>query len=126
MKITQLNHVAIGVKDVKVTNKFYEEVLGLKQIPRPNFGFPGTWFRLGVDQELHIIQVAADAPDVHDATRGKHFALMVDDMDATQAHLKSHNISYTGPHHRPDGAFQVFFKDPDGNMIECCTAPKAG
>ena len=46
---------ALHVEDVDRTIRFYTDVLGLSQIPRPNFQFPGAWFRIGADQELHII-----------------------------------------------------------------------
>src|SRR5438034_10793520 len=55
MKIYELNHVAIHVKDVEASCKFYASVLRLEPISRPAFTFPGAWFRLGASQELHII-----------------------------------------------------------------------
>ena len=95
-------------------------MLGLEHIARPDFGFPGTWFRLGADQELHII--ARENPNI-DYPWDRHFALKVDDIGAFEAHLKAKGIAYRGPHHRPDGATQIFFKDPDGHVIELCTEP---
>ena len=55
MKVLELNHVAIHVTDVERSVAFYRDVLRLEPIPRPAFTFPGAWFRLGVDQELHLI-----------------------------------------------------------------------
>ena len=55
MKTTQLNHVALHVADVDKSCAFYRDVLQLEPMPRPNFDFPGAWFRLGADQELHLI-----------------------------------------------------------------------
>ena len=55
MKIYELNHVAIHVKDVEASCEFYRNVLRLEPIPRPAFTFPGAWFRLGDNQELHLI-----------------------------------------------------------------------
>ena len=46
MKIRRLDHVAIHVKDVEASSKFYREVLRLEPLPRPMFDFPGAWFRL--------------------------------------------------------------------------------
>jgi len=120
MNVTQLNHVAIHVADLDKSNEFYEQVLGLQQIPRPAFGFPGTWFRLGVDQELHLIArpVEGDEPP-----NERHYALMVDDEQAAAARLREKNIEFTGPKPRPDGAQQIFLRDPDGHVIELCTPP---
>ena len=51
----QLNHVAIHVADVEKSVQFYQQVLLLETMRRPPFKFPGAWFRLGSDQELHLI-----------------------------------------------------------------------
>lgn len=120
MKVTQLNHVAIHVRDVDASCRFYREVLGLESMPRPAFGFPGAWFRLGVDQELHLI---GRPVSVESIPRERHFALMVDDIMAFEAHLKAAGVSFTGPKARPDGAHQIFLQDPDGHVIELCTPP---
>lgn len=117
MKVTQLNHVALHVADLAVSDAFYENVLGLKKIERPAFPFPGSWFRLGDDQELHLI---ARPIEGELQPRERHWALKVDDLDAFVAHLQQKNIEFTGPKPRPDGVRQVFLRDPDGHVIELC------
>ena len=121
MQTTQLNHVALHVRDVDRSRQFYSDVLLLRSLPRPAFSFPGAWFQLGIDQELHLIGDRERA--VVSASRGNHYALMVDDMDAWESHLKDAGIDYGARRTRPDGAFQVFFQDPDGHTIELCTPP---
>lgn len=122
MKVRQLNHVALHVRSVEASCAFYEDVLGLEQIPRPAFDFPGAWFRLGVDQELHLI--GGREQDVSSASRGNHFALLVDDIAAFESRLRELNVPMRGPKPRPDGATQIFISDPDGHVIELCTPPK--
>lgn len=119
MKTTQLNHVAIHVHDVAQSCRFYTEVLRLEPIPRPAFSFPGAWFRLGADQELHLIGQRDEA--VHSHYRGNHFALMVDDLDAWERYFHKNRIDYLPRRVRPDGAYQVYLTDPDGHVIELCT-----
>ncbi len=121
MKTTQLNHVAIHVADVEKSCEFYERVLQLERIPRPAFNFPGAWYRLGGDQELHIIG-ERDEP-THSHNRGNHYALMVDDMDAWEAFFQEQGIEYAPRRVRPDGAFQIYVTDPDGHYVELCTEP---
>lgn len=121
MKTTQLNHVALHVADVDVSVAFYRDVLLLEQLPRPAFSFPGAWFRLGADQELHLI--GERSGEVVSASRGNHFALMVDDIDAWEAHLDARHAAHLSRRTRPDGAYQVFLPDPDGHYIELCTSP---
>ena len=121
MKTLQLNHVALHIQDVPRSCRFYSEVLQLKSLPRPAFTFPGAWFQLGADQELHLIG-EREAP-VTSASRGNHYALMVDDLDAWEDHLRKLGVTYHPRRTRPDGAFQVFLQDPDGHTIELCTPP---
>jgi catechol 2,3-dioxygenase-like lactoylglutathione lyase family enzyme len=101
--------------------RFYEEVLLLEPIPRPAFSFPGAWYRLGKDQELHLIGERSDPVFSHH--RGNHFALLIDDMDAWEAHFRALGISYVPRRTRPDGAYQIYVSDPDGFFIELCMNP---
>ena len=123
MKIRELNHVAIHVSDVEKSCRFYREVLQLEPMPRPAFTFPGAWFRLGANQELHIIGDRADPVISHN--RGNHFALEVDDLDAWNRHLDSAEAEHLPRKRRPDGAWQLFLRDPDGHVIELFTPPAA-
>lgn len=121
LRTMQLNHVAIHVTDVDRSERFYRGVLRLEAMPRPNFSFPGAWFRLGVDQELHLI---GDAKYPHvEQHRGNHFALLIDDVEAWHSHLQIANVEFQAPRQRPDGATQIFLADPDGHFIELCTLP---
>jgi len=116
MKIHELNHVAIHVADVERSCEFYRDVLRLEMLPRPAFDFPGAWFRLGTVQELHLIgQDIGPVPQVNSNT---HFALLVDDIIAWQEHLEQAGAEHLPKKQRPDGAWQIFLRDPDGNFIE--------
>jgi lactoylglutathione lyase len=95
MTIHELNHVAIYVTDVQRSSDFYHRVLKLQPIPRPAFSFPGAWFRLGTNQ----------------------------DLDPWERHLKEVGADFALRKPRPDGASQVFLRDPDGHMIELFTPP---
>jgi len=121
MKVRQLDHVALHVADVSASADFYSNVLRLPSLQRPNFDFPGAWFRLGESQELHLIG-NRDQP-VHSASRGNHFALLVDGLDDWETHLNDHGAIHSGRRIRPDGAQQVFVQDPDGHWIELCNPP---
>ncbi|MCS7470197.1 VOC family protein [Stieleria sp. ICT_E10.1] len=122
MNVHQLNHVALHVADVPVSVAFYRDVLCLPAMDRPAFDFPGAWFRLGVDQELHLIG-DRDQP-VHSSHRGTHLALIVDDLDDWEKHLDAHQATRLPRRIRPDGAQQTFVQDPDGHWIELCVPEK--
>ena len=122
LRIHELNHVMIRVRDLDASIRFYGDVLGLPSLPRPNFNFPGAWFALG-SQELHLI----GDPDLSAAQRGHHhFAVRVDDPTATRRELESRGWTFLrGPSPRPDGALQLFVTDPDGYVIEFMSSPPA-
>ena len=123
MKTIQLNHVALHVADVERSTQFYTTVLRLEAIPRPGFSFPGAWFRLGDDQELHLI--GERQSEVISHNRGNHFALLVDDLNAWERYFAENKIAYLPRRMRPDGAYQIYLIDPDGHYIELCTPPGA-
>jgi catechol 2,3-dioxygenase-like lactoylglutathione lyase family enzyme len=59
-----LSHVSVTVTDVAKARDFYSGVLGFQEIERPAFDFPGIWYSLGGDLQLHIIlndQLVRDA-----------------------------------------------------------------
>jgi catechol 2,3-dioxygenase-like lactoylglutathione lyase family enzyme len=60
MQVTGLFHVAIKTNDLDATVKFYTEVLGMKLVHRPDFGFPGAWIAAGDD--IPIIHIYAGGP----------------------------------------------------------------
>jgi len=122
MRIHELNHVALHVADVERSCEFYRNVLRLEQIARPAFTFPGAWFRLGTTQELHLIGDRVEP--VISNNRGNHFALRVDKLDSWEAHLGKVHAEFRPRKPRPDGAWQVFLRDPDGHVIELFAPPE--
>ena len=123
MTIRELNHVALYVTDVERSSKFYRDVLQLEPIPRPAFTFPGAWFRLGKNQELHLIGNRG-SPFLK-TNENNHFALRADDLDAWERHLRSLGAHFVPKKQRPDGAWQVFLRDPDAHVIELFTPDPA-
>lgn len=121
MRIVHLNHVALHVADLAASKAFYENVLQLPPLPRPAFSFPGAWYRLGDEQELHLI--GERTRDVVSHHRGDHFALLVDDIDAWENFFRDRGIEHQPRKTRPDGAYQIFLIDPDGHWIELCSRP---
>ena len=121
LKVRRLDHVALHVADVERSVRFYGEVLCLPALARPAFDFPGAWFRLGEEQELHLIGERHQA--VHSHHRGNHLALLVDSLDEWEAQLDRCGATRLQRKLRPDGAKQTFVQDPDGHWIELCMLP---
>ncbi len=62
MLITGLLHVAIKTNDLAATNRFYTEVIGLKQAKRPDFGYPGAWLAVPTPVGEAVIHIYAGGP----------------------------------------------------------------
>src|SRR5437016_13912600 len=50
MRIRALQHVSIRSRDLDRARDFYERLLGLPTLPRPELGFPGAWYGIGTSQ----------------------------------------------------------------------------
>ena len=117
MKLEGVHHVSVNVRDVEEAAKFYLQVLGLEELPRPDFGFPGMWLR-SADQEIHLIGV-----EKHEAPEGQHFAFRVADLDLAREELIGKGVRVSKPVQIPGAGRQSFLKDPSGNLIELNQPP---
>src|SRR5512139_109909 len=111
----RLHHVSLIVADSTPAAYFYEEVLGLQRVARPDLGFPGIWYSLGEGLQLHLLELpnpdpAAGRPE--HGGRDRHVALLGEDLDAMAARLEKAAIAYTRSR---SGRAAIFCRDPDGN-----------
>jgi catechol 2,3-dioxygenase-like lactoylglutathione lyase family enzyme len=106
--------------DLDAAKSFYCELLGFDELPRPDFGVPGMWLRVG-NLQLHFLEsetMPIPGPGF------PHFALHVenDRWDETIALLKSNAVPFLSePSERSDFGAPVraaFVLDPSGNVIE--------
>ena len=78
---------------------------------------PGaTWFRLGLDAELHVY--AAADPDHDFFTTGPVVGLRVDDVDATRVALQADGLEMLTAVERTEDAAWCHFRAPDGTVLE--------
>ena len=136
LPVRQFDHTAVEALDAEASRAFYCGVLGFRPITRPPFQSNGHWLaHRGI--KLHIAECSTLerreyrlAERVRSETRGweglpasgNHTALVVDDLDACEAQLRSAGI----PFKRVDArgvscAQQIFLFDPDGNAVELST-----
>ena len=62
MRINGLFHVAIKTNDLDATRRFYRDVMGLAEAPRPDFGFPGAWLACAIPGGQAIFHIYAGGP----------------------------------------------------------------
>jgi catechol 2,3-dioxygenase-like lactoylglutathione lyase family enzyme len=117
IKAIGFSHAAVRVSDANRSIAFYEQVLGLKKLPRPDFGFPGAWYGIG-DNAIHLIQSEnrGRKPD----PLGAHVALEVADFDEAKRTLAELGIEFLEAPGNMAGR-QLWILDPDGNTIELRT-----
>ena len=113
MLVVDIHHVSLNVSDTGRSLSFYRDVLGLAQLPRPNFPFGGAWLDAGNGRQVHLIE--AKVP----GDLGQHMAFQVTDLDGVVEHLRSAGVETPDPIPVLDtGIRQTFVSDPDGNRIE--------
>jgi catechol 2,3-dioxygenase-like lactoylglutathione lyase family enzyme len=116
-----LNHVALPTADPERGAEFYREVLGFIETPRPSFSFRGSWLlRPDVGVMIHLIHDKAheNRPKPPLSSRTNHLAMQVQDFDAAITQLAAHGVEHV-VRTLPDYNYrQVFFQDPDGNVLE--------
>ena len=119
MAIVGLHHVQVNVPSGRAdeVRRFYGEVLGLEEMPRPDSlsdaGRSGIWYRLG-ESEFHIF--FNPDPALERETSSRHPALLVDDVPALREQLEAAGRGRSG--RGVLGRERFFVRDPFGNRIE--------
>jgi glyoxylase I family protein len=117
IRIDGFHHAGFLVTDVERAAAFYEGVLGLRALPRPNFDFPGRWYDLGNGHQLHLMGTDQPPGQTGRPAFDRHIALQVPDMRETETQLREAGMEFAIGSGRA-GNPQIFIRDPDGNMIE--------
>ncbi|OLO28090.1 glyoxalase [Alkalihalophilus pseudofirmus] len=116
-----IHHVSLTVTNLDQAKDFYSNILGLKEIERPAFDFPGAWYEVANGQQLHLIVLPNSQTIRKDQSlnsREGHFAIRVANYTHTLDWLKLHQIEILEKPKSVSGFAQIFCADPDGNLIE--------
>ena len=114
----------LGVSHVNVTvpsaleaaaKHFYEEVLGLAQIPKPEGTRQnmGAWYQLG-DLQLHL----SLEDDVKNEVSDRHVCYQVLDIDAASHQFRNAGVEIIADGRPVRGQSRFFVRDPGGNLLE--------
>ena len=115
---TRINHVTTMVKDTARAMKFYNDLVGIKQIQSQVDNPDITWLQLESGIMVHLIETA-DAPA---RPEGIHHAFEVEDFEDTKNILRDNGFEIQREGVRYDGQAFLFIAAPDGNRVEFCTA----
>jgi catechol 2,3-dioxygenase-like lactoylglutathione lyase family enzyme len=134
IKIVEMDHIVLNVRDIDRSLQFYIDVLGLEgervgEFKDGTVGFPSV--RINKDTIIDLFPVPAGGSlQVPASNDGKlegnlnHFCMVVEksNFDAALEALKTHGIAIReGPVSRWGArgrATSIYFLDPDGNEIE--------
>lgn len=118
-----INHITLIVDNLEKAAAFYEKELGLEPLPAYKFDYPAAFFKINETQQLHVTEWE-DTPSF----RG-HVCLRVDDFAGAFRRFKTLGIIDVRPWGKvrklPDGTFQMFIRDPAGNLVEISAPPGA-
>ena len=126
----ELHHINLSTQDVKKLETFYKNILFLDtqsdDLPtlEKNKGYSGDVSFVGDGKvQMHLAQKDLSVNfktghSINPVEKG-HIAYRTDDIEAFKKHLKENNIEFTDwGDIGVSGWHQIFFYDPDGNIIE--------
>ena len=126
----ELHHINLSTQDVKKLQTFYKDILFLdtqsEDLPtlEKKKGYSGDVSFVGDGKvQMHLAQkdLSVNFKTGHfiNPVEKGHIAYRTDDIDAFKNHLKENNIEFTDwGDIGVSGWHQIFFYDPDGNIIE--------
>ena len=120
MKINRIHHLNLrcAPSDVDQVEKFYDEVIGLKKGPRPNFPNPGVWMFLGDHPLVHVSARCVEGflQEKHKSSVD-HIAFEVNGAIDFREKLDRMKIYYE-QQNVPNAGYQIFLRDPIGTLLE--------
>jgi predicted enzyme related to lactoylglutathione lyase len=109
------------VKDTARAMKFYNDLLGIKQIQSQVDNPAITWLQLENGVMVHLIET----PEAPAKPGNVHHAFQVEDFEGTKEILRENGYEVLREGIRYDGQAFAFIADPDGNSVEFCTGSGA-
>jgi catechol 2,3-dioxygenase-like lactoylglutathione lyase family enzyme len=119
MSVGMLDHYNVSTRNLRDTVRFYEEVLGLVNGPRPPFDFPGAWLYSEGHPVLHLNDISpTDKAQRPDSGVIDHIAFGSRGFDAIKQHLTGKGVSFRVNEVPNSTRRQIFLTDPNNILIE--------
>ncbi len=127
VKITELDHIGLRVKDVEASLNFYSELLGLKtervdEWRKGEIGFPSV--RLNADTLIDFFLSEKKVDNANKEMNQDHFCLVIEPTNMENLKTKLEELGvriYDGPGKRwgaHGDAISLYMYDPDQNVVE--------
>jgi catechol 2,3-dioxygenase-like lactoylglutathione lyase family enzyme len=119
MSIEGMNHFTVIAEDPAKTMDYYVGLLGLKEGPRPDLGFPGAWLYADGPESRAILHVYFDRP-VPSQRAGviDHMAFTAKGLKEVKARFDAKGVKYDLRQQAGAGTWQLFSYDPNGAKVE--------
>ncbi len=120
MPILDLNHYSIAMAPdaLAATVRFYEDVIGLTDGPRPPFAFPGHWLYAGEGAVVHLLGNAAPGAGTSGTGDLDHIAFRATGLKEMRAKLARLGVAHWEREVLGARLQQLFVRDPHGILIE--------
>jgi catechol 2,3-dioxygenase-like lactoylglutathione lyase family enzyme len=119
--IRALDYTVVFARDLPAMRRFYTEVMQFE----PHFTTPGgEWIELRVGANILALAkpgliVKDPVPAAGTASMQLAFRVRRDEVDACEAALREAGVTIVSPAtDQPWGHCTLFFRDPDGNLLE--------
>ena len=120
-----LFHLAIKTANLDATRAFWTGVIGLREIARPDFGYPGAWLACGQPGGQAIIHVYAGGPALGASGQAPsgtgaidHVSLACSGYHAYVARFRAAQLDWREFLVPGTTLWQLFVYDPSGVQLE--------
>ncbi len=122
-----LRHLALNVKDIQVSQPFYEQIFGMKVVWQPD---PDNVYLSSGSDNLALHQIPAEKLTSYSQQEGQfldHLGFLFDspaNVDVMFKQVQAREVTIVKPlkEHR-DGSYSFYLADPDGNVVQILYEP---
>jgi catechol 2,3-dioxygenase-like lactoylglutathione lyase family enzyme len=119
LSVGLLDHYNVSTRNLADTVRFYEDVLGFVNGPRPPFDFPGAWLYSDGHPVLHVNDISpTDTPQRPDSGVIDHIAFGSRGFEAMRRHLTEKGVPFRINQVPNSRRWQIFVNDPNNVLIE--------
>ena len=131
MTIDTLDHYSIRTTDLEATRRFYTEVMGFEDGPRPPFNFPGAWLYQRGKALVHVVGIDPNDLEGLRAYLGDkatepaegggavdHLAFVASNLETVRARIDAAGVAFRERTVPSLNLHQIFVEDPNGVTIE--------